>query len=365
MLLPTFRLILGIGLLTVGADFLVRGAANLASRLGMSPVVAGLTVVALGTSMPEVSVSLSSALIGDGAVALGNAVGSNIFNILVVLGGAAVIRPLLVDRHLVRLDVPVMILTAGLVWGLSLDGSLGRGDGILLLGMGILYTALLIRAGVGTEADETTTPEIPDGASTIPRQLLSIVGGLALLVLGARQLVMGAEIIARGIGVSELVIGLTVVAAGTSLPELATSFVAAVRGHRDIAVGNVVGSNIFNALIVLGLAALATGPAGIAVPIGVRTFDLPVMVAASVACLPIFFTGCSISRWEGWVFLAYYAIYLLYLVLSHTQHGATDLIQSMLFFFALPLTALTMVVLVLREIRERRRAARSPSPSDH
>lgn len=355
------EMVAGIGLLTLGADFLVRGAAGLARKVGLSPLVIGLTVVALGTSMPEVSVSLGSAIIGEGGVALGNVLGSNIFNILVVLGGSAVIRPLLVDRRLVRLDVPIMVLTALLVFGLGLDGSIDPWEGGVLLSLGVAYTVLLVRAGL--RGDTGVPEEDVTGATTFPRQIAWIGGGLVLLGVGTRLLVTSAEVVARAMGVSELVIGLTVVAAGTSLPELATSFVAVLRGQRDIAVGNVVGSNIFNALVVLGAAGVASGGDGISIPLGVRTFDLPVMVTASVACLPIFFTGWMISRWEGWVFLAYYGAYLLYLVLSHTQHGGEDLVQSMLVFFAVPLTTLTLVVLVIRQVRGRREPPRAgPSP---
>ncbi|HSG07648.1 MAG TPA: calcium/sodium antiporter [Longimicrobiales bacterium] len=352
--MPVLQVVLGIGLLTVGADLLVRGAAALATRLGLSPLVIGLTVVAFGTSMPEVSVSIGSALAGQGGVALGNALGSNIFNILVVLGGSAIIRPLLVDRHLVRLDVPIMIGTAVLVFVLGLNGVLGRGEGVFLLALGAAYTVLLVRAGL--KANGTAEPEAVEGSER-PHTLMQLAWlgfGLALLVGGARLLVDGSETAARALGVSELVIGLTVVAAGTSLPELATSFVAAFRGERDIAVGNVVGSNIFNSLVVLGAAGLASGSDGIAVPLGVLTFDMPLMLASSVACLPIFFTGWTISRWEGWVFLAYYFIYLSYLVMYHTQHGAQDLVRAGLFFFALPLTALTLSVLAVREFKRRR-----------
>ena len=358
--MPVLQLVVGIGLLTLGADCLVRGAAGLAERVGFSPLVIGLTVVAFGTSMPEVSVSIRSAYIGDGGVALGNVIGSNIFNVLVVLGGAAVIRPLVVDRRLVRLDVPIMVLTAILVFVMGANGSVGRREGCFLLGLGLVYTILLVRAGLRGEGEGSTGDF--RAAPTLPRQILWIAAGLVLLMVGARLLVASAEVVARAMGVSELVIGLTVVAAGTSLPELATSFVAALRGQRDIAVGNVIGSNIFNALVVLGAAGVASGRDGIPVPVGVLTFDLPVMVAASVACLPIFFTGWMISRWEGWVFLAYYGVYLLYLVLSHTQHGAQDLVQGMLLFFAVPLTALTLTVLVIRQIRGRR--ARGPTAAD-
>lgn len=381
-LLPALALAVGVGVLSIGADALVRGAAGLAERFGLSPLVIGLTVVALGTSMPEVSVSIGSAISGDGGVALGNALGSNIFNILVVLGGSAIIQPLLVDRQLVRLDVPVMLLASVLAFVLALNGTISRPEGLLLLGAGALYTGWLVRAGLRTErvptaegtaptpegrppvraaaGDDPTPPGGPSAHSGGPapaplaRQLLSIGVGLLLLVLGARLLVGGAESIARTLGVSELVIGLTVVAAGTSLPELATSFMAALRGQRDIAVGNAVGSNIFNALIVLGAAGVASGTAGVPVPLGVLTFDFPVMLATSVACLPIFFTGWSISRWEGWIFVGYYAAYLLYLVLSHTRHAAQDLLGTVLLFFALPLTALTLALLAYRQIRARR-----------
>lgn len=353
-LLPVLQLVLGIGLLTLGADALVRGAAVLAERLGLSPLVIGLTVVAFGTSMPEVSVSIGSAWIGDGGVALGNVVGSNIFNVLVVLGGAAVIRPLVVDRRLVRLDVPVMVLTAALVFALALDGSIGRSEGFLLLSLGTAYTILLVRAGLRANGAGDTPVETMRGPRTLPRQLLWIGAGLVLLATGARLLVESAQVVGRAMGVSELVIGLTVVAAGTSLPELATSFVAVMRGQRDIAVGNVIGSNIFNALVVLGAAGIISGTEGIPVPMAVRTFDVPVMLAVSAACLPIFFTGWAISRWEGWVFLAYYGAYLVYLVLSHSGHAAQDLVQSMLLFFAIPLTVLTLVLLVVRQLRERK-----------
>jgi cation:H+ antiporter len=356
------QIVLGIGLLTLGADLLVRGAAALAERFGLSPLIIGLTVVAFGTSLPEVSVSIGSALTGEGGVALGNALGSNIFNILVVLGGSAVIRPLLVDRHLVRLDVPVMIGTAVLVFLLGLNGVLGRGEGFMLLGLGTVYTVLLVRAG---EAANGVSPADEAAAKPSPRTLANtawLLLGLVLLVGGARLLVDGAETAARALGVSELVIGLTVVAAGTSLPELATSFIAAMRGQRDIAVGNVVGSNIFNSLVVLGAAGVASGSDGIPVPLAVLTFDLPIMLAASVACLPIFFTGWTISRWEGVVFLGYYAMYLLYLVVSHTQHGSEDLVRAGLLFFAVPLTALTLAVLVVRELGSRKADSRRSDP---
>ncbi|MCG6955450.1 MAG: calcium/sodium antiporter [Gemmatimonadetes bacterium] len=369
-LLPLGQVVLGIGLLTVGAEALVRGAAGLAEHLGLSPLVIGLTVVAFGTSMPEMAVSLGSAWISDGGVALGNALGSNIFNVLVVLGGAAVIRPLVADRQLVRLDVPVMIGTSVLVLLLALDGRLGPLDGLLLVALGITYTVVVVRGGRALNG-EAVAPAEPrpeerhehalatGGTTTLPIQLGWIVVGLLFLVVGARLVVLGASTVAHALGVSDLVIGLTVVAAGTSLPELATSFVAAVRGQRDIAVGNVVGSNVFNSLFVLGLAALAeTG--GLPVPEGVRTFDLPVMVVVSTVCLPIFFTGWAVSRREGIVFLAYYGAYLLYLALYHMHHAGEELVGTALLFFALPLTALTLGVGVFRQIRSKAKPTTDP-----
>lgn len=347
LLVPTLLVAAGVAVLTVGADLLVRGAAGLAARLGMTPLVIGLTVVALGTSLPETAVSIGSAVLGRGEVALGNAVGSNIFNILVVLGGAALIRPLVVNRQLVRIDLPVMVVTALLVVVVTLDGRLGSVDGAVLLSLGALYIGWLVwmsRRYSAANAHEDATVEVPPSDDApVPMQLLLVAGGAVLLVVGARLLVGGASDIARSLGASELVIGLTVVAAGTSLPEVATSFTAAIRGQRDIAVGNVVGSNVFNVLIVLG-AAGAVAPEAIPVPRGLITFDLPIMVGVSLACLPIFFTGWAISRWEGLLFLGYYVAYLIYLVLHQADHAADDVVRDSILFFAAPLTAVTLIM---------------------
>jgi cation:H+ antiporter len=321
--------------------------------------------------MPEVVVSVGSAWIGNGGVALGNAVGSNIFNILVVLGGAAVIRPLVVNRQLVRLDVPVMIGTAALVLVLSLDGRLGHADGALLVSLGVIYTVVVVSAGrrileggdqapdaAKASTDNDHAPGTGD-LTSLPAQTAWILLGLILLVVGARLVVLGAAAVAHVLGVSDLVVGLTVVAAGTSLPELATSFVAAVRNQRDIAVGNVVGSNVFNALIVLGASALAARR-GIQVPLGVRTFDLPLMLGVSLACLPIFFTGWTVSRREGLLFLAYYGAYLAYLILHHLHYAAEGVVTTAIVFFAVPLTALTLGVHAFKQIRERPRPPSGP-----
>ena len=345
----------GGALLIAGAELLVRGASRLAAAAGVSPLVVGLTVVAFGTSAPELAVTVGSAYAGRADVALGNVIGSNIFNVLFILGLSALIAPLAVAHQLVRLDVPLMIGVSLLTLLLSLDGRVGRADGLLLCAGIITYTAFLVRQSRRETAD--VRAEYQDAFGREPRDrsrwLLNVgaVGlGLALLVLGARWLVAAAVASAAALGVSELVIGLTIVAAGTSLPEVATSVLAAIRGERDIAVGNVVGSSIFNLLAVLGLGSVIA-PGGVPVPPGALTFDMPVMIAVAVATLPIFFTGYTIARWEGAVFLAYYVAYTAYLVLDAAEHDALPAFGAAMAWFALPLTALTLVVFAVRAFR--------------
>jgi len=350
--------LLGIGLLILGADLLVRGASRIALGLGVSPLVVGLTVVAFGTSAPESAVSVKAALAGQADIAYGNVVGSNVFNVLVILGLSALVAPLLVDRQLLRRDVPIMIGSALLLPALAYDGRIGRLDGALLFAGIVAYTAWSVlqsrreaaarRAAGGDEAPGPTGPAAVN--------LLLVLGGLAMLVLGARWLVEGAVAIARSFGVSELVIGLTIVAAGTSLPEVATSVLASIRGQREIAVGNVVGSNVFNVLCVLGLAGLVA-PAGVPVAAQALSFDTPVMIAVAVACLPIFFTGHVIARWEGALFLFFYAAYASFLVMKATASPALPTFRNAMVFFVLPLTVLTLAVLTAQALR-RARAAR-------
>ncbi|MFH1278817.1 MAG: calcium/sodium antiporter [Candidatus Eisenbacteria bacterium] len=295
----------GLAMLVVGAEALVRGSVRIAAAARVPPLVIGLTVVAFGTSAPELVVSVRAGYEGLGGIALGNVLGSNIFNVLVVLGLSALIRPLAVRERLVRFDVPVMIGVSCLFFLIGAGGSVGRGEGLLLIALFILYTTLLIGKGRSEPAKGTGRP---GGPGRLLVAGTGVVAGLALLVLGSRWLVDGATAAAYSLGVSDRVVGLTIVAAGTSLPELATSLVAAVRGERDIAVGNVVGSNVFNLLGVLGLAA-ALPPAGIAVERSMLLVDGPVMLVAALACLPVFFTGRTIARWEGGLFLAGFAAY--------------------------------------------------------
>ena len=314
--------LLGLALLLVGAELLVRGASRLAASLSIPPLVIGLTVVAFGTSAPELAVSVGGALAGRGDIAFGNVVGSNIFNVFFILGLAALVAPLTVSEKLVRLEVPLMIGVSLLLLVLGRNGLIGRGEGVLLMILGAAYTVVQVRAGRRQgEAQDPAAGDPPVGSRW--RSVVLVVVGLALLVLGARWLVEGAVALARSLGVGELIIGLTVIAAGTSLPELATSVMASLRGERDLAVGNVVGSNIFNILWVLG-ATSAISTEGVRVPAEAWRLDLPVMVAAAVVCLPIFFTGFVISRWEGGLFFACYLGYTLLLVLTALAAPAFD-----------------------------------------
>jgi cation:H+ antiporter len=339
----------GLVLLVTGAELLVRGASRLAAALGIPQLVIGLTVVAFGTSAPELAVSVRSALAGQADLALGNVVGSNIFNVLVILGISALAAPLVVSRRVVRLDVPIMIAASVLLLLLAMDGGIGRGEGVLLLAGIAGYTLFLLRWQRRDTVDAAgpATPAGPPGMPAVLRQGALAAGGLVLLVIGSRWLVAGATAIADGWGVSDLVIGLTVVAAGTSLPELATSVVATIRGQRDIAVGNVVGSNIFNILAVLGASALVA-PAGLRVVPAALAFDIPVMIAAAVACMPILFRTHTIARWEGALFLGWFAAYTAYLVMHAADHPVLPAFRTAMAIFVLPLTAVTLLVVVSR-----------------
>jgi cation:H+ antiporter len=349
----------GLVLLTVGAEFLVRGASRLAAIAGISPLVIGLTVVAYGTSSPEMAVSVESAYSGQADIALGNVVGSNIFNVLFILGVCALILPLRVAQQLIWLDVPLMIGASCLIMVMALDGNISRVDGVILFAAAILYTIFAIKQGrqesAAVEKEYAAEFGAKANAASWPMQAVLIVAGLAMLVLGARWLVDGAVQIAKLMGVSELVMGLTIVAAGTSLPEVATSVIASIRGERDIAVGNVVGSNIFNILAVLGLSSIIS-PTGINVAPAALTFDMPVMIAVALACAPIFFTGHLIARWEGCVFLLYYVAYTAYLVLNARAHDSLPAFSAVMLEFVIPLTLLTLAIGYVRY------AARSRAP---
>lgn len=339
----------GLVLLVVGAEALVRGASRLAARFGISPLIIGLTVVAFGTSAPETAVSIQASLNGSGDIAVGNVIGSNIANILLILGLSALVAPLVVSRQLVRLDVPVMIGAGLLTFGLAWNGQVSQLDGFILLALLLVYTAFLVIVS----KREKSRQQDEFGASDTNKpfgwvlQLLMVLVGLVLLIVGSNLLIEGAVALARALGLSELVIGLTVIAVGTSMPELATSLMAVYRGERDIAVGNIVGSCIFNLLLVLGAGA-AISAEGLSISPNALAFDLPVMLAVFVACLPIFFSGYRINRWEGLLFFGYYIAYTLYLVMFSTGLPAINLLRHAMTWYVFPLTAVTLLVIFLR-----------------
>lgn len=342
-------LLAGLGLLVIGAEMLVRGGASFAARMGISSLVIGLTIVAYGTSSPELVVSAKAALAGSPDIAIGNVVGSNIFNILFILGISALICPLAVSQQLVRIDVPIMIGVSVLTFILSLDGMLGKVDGIIFLTGIVLYTWFVISLGKKEKKKEVIKEYesefgAPKKSKSWLLDIFLIAVGLGVLILGARWFVDGAIGIARGFGISELVIALTIVAAGTSMPEVATSIMASIRKERDIAVGNVVGSNIYNLLAILGVTSILAKD-GLPVSAGIIDFDMPAMIAVAVACLPIFFTGRTISRWEGGVFIFYYAAYTTYLILKSSEHDQLPMMSGAMMIFVIPLTVLTMTVI--------------------
>jgi len=432
----------GLILLVIGANTLVRGASKLALSFGISPLVVGLTIVAFGTSAPEVAVSVGAVLDGKTDIAIGNVVGSNIFNVLFILGISALIAPLVVNIQLIRQEVPIMLGASLLLLAFAFDGKLSFLEGGSLFGLLAAYTVFLVvqsRRETQAAKDEfadavqpaeagawdshwatqvgqiaaglaalvfgsdylvqasvsfaqamgvsdlvigltivaagTSMPEVATsiaaaikgerdiavgnvvGSNTF--NILGCVGlsglasgaaglGIAPSVLGSGWLVTAATAFAKALGVSDLVIGLTIVAAGTSMPEVATSVMAAIKGERDIAVGNVVGSNTFNILGCLGISGLAAGSAGLGVPAAVLNFDIWVMLAVALACLPVFVTGREIARWEGGVFLLYYTAYVAYLILAAQQHDALGVFSGVMLSFVIPITVVTLVVVMLR-----------------
>ncbi|WP_008319196.1 calcium/sodium antiporter [Leptolyngbya sp. PCC 6406] len=358
-ILTILSLIGGFLLLVIGADLLVRGASSLATLVGLSPLVIGLTVVSYGTSAPELAVSLQSYAHGQVDIALGNVIGSNIFNVLMILGLSAVIVPLTVAQQLIRLDVPIMIGVSALMVVFAMDGRIEQWEGMLLLMGSVLYTVFLVYQGRKESKLIAQNALCPPGDALVKRtpvQILVSVGlvliGLGLLVVGGRFLVYGAVEIAEAMGVSQLIIGLTIVAAGTSMPELATSVVASYRGEQDIAVGNVVGSNIFNILTVLGTISML---GGIPVSTAALRLDLPVLLAVAIACFPIFYTGNRISRWEGLLFVGYYVAYSAYLIMNTVEHSQLGVYNYVMLLFVIPLTVITLLTLVWQHFPHPRR----------
>ena len=342
--------ILGLALLIAGGELLVRGASRVARRMRVSELVVGLTVVAFGTSSPELVVSILATVEGKSEIAVGNVVGSNIFNVLFILGLTALIRPLVVARTLVRRDIPIMIAASLLFWIFAANRLLSRLEaGVFVIGI-LAFTCYTVWAARREPIVPDDTPPAAPGIRQWLVDGVSLLAGLVMLVLGARWLVDAAVATARALGVDESVIALTIVAAGTSLPEVVTSAVATARGKSDIAVGNIVGSNIFNILAILGISAMFGG-GGLKVAPAMENFDIPVMIAVAIACLPFLASGHLLARWEGGVFLGYYVLYSAYLVLTVQQHAALPFLSRVTAWFVLPITGLTLIVVGLRAVR--------------
>jgi len=338
--------VVGLVALVAGAELLVRGASRLALSVGVSPLVVGLTIVAYGTSAPEIAVAVEGALGGRSDIAMGNVVGSSIFNILFILGISAIVRPLLVHRQIIRQEIPIMVGAAVLCILFAADGFIQPYEAGVLVALLIGYTVFLVRQSRAETKANAGGDDLPTPTSQWDRhwsvQVALILVGLGLLVLGSNLLVDAASTIARAFGVSDLVIGLTIVAAGTSLPEVATSIMAAIRGQRDIAVGNVIGSNTFNIFGGLGASGVVTS-AGLSVAPSILSFDLWFMLAVCVATLPMFIPGREITRWNGFLLLFYYVVYTVYLVLTANASDALPLFSSIMLSVIAPLTVITMV----------------------
>jgi cation:H+ antiporter len=342
---------LGFAGLMLGGELLVRGASRLAAAAGIPPLIVGLTVVAFGTSSPEIAVMAQAAFGGQSGLIIGNVVGSNIANVLLILGLSAMATPLIVPRRLIRLEVPLMILVSLVMLLVALDGRVTKLEGLILCSGFLTHLLFMLREQRG--AAQASQNDANGGNRSWKNWLwnaLLVFAGLALLVIGSNWLVEGAVALARALGVSELILGLTIIAIGTSLPEMATSIIAGLRGARDIAVGNIIGSNIFNILAGLGLTALIA-PSGVQVSQAALRFDIPVMIAAAVACLPIFYIGHRISRWEGGLFFGYYIAYTTYLILTATRHHTASQFRVVMLWFVIPLTVVTLLIFVYRTAR--------------
>ena len=311
----------GLAALTIGAELLVRGGTGLASWLGIRPMVIGLTVVSIGTSVPELAIGIDAAVGGNTGLAVGNIVGTNLVNILFILGLSALLVPVAFQRSTLKFDLPAMTAAAVVLYLLALDGTLSLADGLLLLAGGVVYTLALLRISRRDTAEVTVDKAGAAGlmqdSHRPSHDTVRLLVGTLVIVLGAELLVNGAVSTAESLGVSEAVIGLTVVAIGTSAPELVTTLLSTMRGDRDIAIGNLLGSSIYNIAVVLGLTVIVA-PNGVPVPDEVLSADLVLLVVVALASVPVFVFGARIARAEGALFVATYIGYLAWLLLTRT-----------------------------------------------
>ena len=312
MTYPILLIVVGAALLYFGAEGLVRGSASAALRMRIAPLIVGLTIIAFGTSSPELVVSIKAALKGNSEIALGNVIGSNICNIALIIGVAAIIRPIKVDKNFIKADMLLMVGVTALLILLMFDGNLDLIDGVIMFAGIVVYNVATIVSARKSSIDSVKIDEnddVPEKSKSIAKDAAFIVGGLAVLILGADLFVDGAVDIAKFLGASDLIIGLTVIAFGTSLPELATSIVAAIKGHAEISIGNAVGSNIYNILLILGVASMVS-PIN---TVNVNVIDVAVMLAVALVLFPLSWTQHAISRKEGVFLLLVYVTYMYYL----------------------------------------------------
>lgn len=314
--------VVGLAALVAGAEVMVRGATKIASRLGISAIVVGLTVVAIGTSMPELAIGVVAASEGTGALAVGNIAGANVINLLFVLGLSALMLPLAIEMRTLRFELPVMAVAAVLLMILAFDGVLSRVDGMILVVCAVVYTFAVIQAARRETRDAAAEfvqayPADTTGGRSTALHVVMMVGGIAIIVLGADRLVDAAVGIAGGFGVSDALIGLTVVAIGTTAPELVTTVVSTLRGDRDIAIGNLLGSSIYNILLILGITCLIPAH-GLELPSALVRIDIPIMVAVTLACIPIFISGRRVHRGEGAAMVCAYVAFLVFLLTTQT-----------------------------------------------
>jgi cation:H+ antiporter len=322
---PAFIFLGGLVVIVLGAEMLLRSASRLAGMLGVRPIIIGLTVVSIGTSTPELAVGIAAAIEGRGVMAVGNIAGTNIFNILFILGLSALLRPLPLHLLSIKLDVPVMIATALALILMARDGLLSREEGFALLFAAVIYTIALVhlsrnespamRREFAEEYGVAQATPLPNAALPVSNWALGawntllLLLGMALTVLGAELLVFSASSIAQAYGVSDAVIGLTILAIGTSAPELATTMMATFKNDRDVAIGNLIGSSIYNVLVILGLTCVVA-PGGIDVSRQILWIDLPLAALVAIVCLPVFRSGQLVSRLEGGLFVAAYLGYM-------------------------------------------------------
>jgi len=325
MLANAVTFVLGLAALVAGAEVMVRGGTKIASRLGISAIVVGLTVVSIGTSTPELAIGVVAASEGSGAMAVGNIAGANVINLLFVLGLSALIRPLAIQMRTLRMELPVMAGAAMLLWLLAADSVLSRVDGLILVTGAIGYTCAVVWAA------RRETPDVADefaGAYASRETRLDsgrrtavdigmTLGGIAIIVLGAQLLVDAAVDMAREFHVSDALIGLTVVAIGTTAPELVTTVVSTLRGERDIAIGNLLGSSMYNTLLILGVICLVPAH-GLELPRELVRVDIPIMVAATLVCIPIFVSGRRVRRIEGAAMVTAYVAFLVFVLVTQS-----------------------------------------------